>query len=157
MRTLNRVQGGVFVHVMAGSKIVSYSDMSMTALNLMPADLKNVSRGVPSPFPLNSPSVLRPVSRESRELFGHEKPVVKLKSAWFEKPIIQHDFNIRKTKRTAKFDGLEPRPYEDTKEIVAPEIHAKSFGTLKKHAPAVPNNVSFAAIIWWETMISINK
>jgi len=87
MRTPNRVQGGVFVHVIAGSKIVGYRDMSMTALNLRHADIKNVSRGVPSPFPLTSPSVLRPVSRESRELFGPEKPVVKLKSAWFEKLI----------------------------------------------------------------------
>ena len=31
-----------------------------------------------------------------------------------------------------KFDGLEPRRYEDIKGIVAPEIGPKSFGTLEK-------------------------
>ena len=34
-----------------------------------------------------------------------------------------------------KFGGLEPRCYEDVKEIVAPEIDPKSFGTFEKQAP----------------------
>ena len=34
-----------------------------------------------------------------------------------------------------KFGGLEPRRYEDIKEIVAPEIDPKSFGTFEKQAP----------------------
>ena len=78
-----------------------------------------------------------PVSRKSRELFGPEKLVVKLKSACFEKLIFLHVFNIRKTKRIAKFEGLEPRHCEDIKAIVAPEIGPKNFGTFEKHAPGV--------------------
>ena len=62
--------------------------------------------------------------------------VVKLQSACFEKLIFKHVFNVRKTKGIAKFDGLEPRRYEDIKGIVAPEIGPKSFWTLKKQAPA---------------------
>ena len=34
-----------------------------------------------------------------------------------------------------KFGGLEPRCYEDVKEIVAPEIDPKCFGTFEKQAP----------------------
>ena len=82
---------------------------------------------------------LGPVSRQSRELFGPEKLVVKLQSACFEKLIILHGFNIRKTKRIAKFEGLlEPRRCEDIKAVVAPEIGPKSFGTFEKQAPASP-------------------
>ena len=69
----------------------------------------------------SSYSMLRTVSRKSRELFGPEKPVLKFESAWFEKLIFLHYFNVRKTKRIAKFGGLEPRRCEDIKEIVAPE------------------------------------
>ena len=72
---------------------------------------------------------------ESRDLFGPEKLAVKLQSACFEKLIFLHVFNIRKTKRIAKFDGLEPRRCEDIKGIVAPEIDPKSFGTFER-APA---------------------
>ena len=75
-----------------------------------------------------------PVSRKSRELFGPEKLVVKLQSACFEKLIF---FDIRKAKRIAKFDGLEPRHCEDIKAVVAPEIGPKSFGTFEKQASEV--------------------
>ena len=78
-------------------------------------------------------SRLGPVSRKSRELFGPEKLVAKLQSACFEKLIFLHVFNIRKTKRIAKFEGLEPRRCEDIKASVAPEIGPKSFGTFEKH------------------------
>ena len=76
-----------------------------------------------------------PVSRKTRELFGPEKLVFKPETAWLEKLIFQDDFNVRKTKRIVKFGGLEPRCYEDVKEIVAPEIDPKSFGTFEKQAP----------------------
>ena len=76
-----------------------------------------------------------PVSRKSRELFGPEKQVVKLQSACLEKLIFLHVFNVRKTKRIAKFEGLEPRRCEDIKAMVAPEIVPKSFGTFEKQAP----------------------
>ena len=39
--------------------------------------------------------------------------------ACFEKLIFSHVFNARKAKEIAKFDGLERRPCEDRKEIVA--------------------------------------
>ena len=46
-------------------------------------------------------------------------------------------YPLRKTKRIAKFDGLEPRSCEDTNgNIVAPEIRPKSFGTFEKQAPS---------------------
>ena len=76
-----------------------------------------------------------PVSRKSRGLFGPEKPIVGLQSASFEKLIFEHVLNVRKTKRIAKFDGLEPRRCEDIKVIVAPEIGPKSFGTFEEQAP----------------------
>ena len=44
-------------------------------------------------------------------------------------------FNVRKSKRIAKFDGLEPRRYEDIEGIVAQEIGPKRFGTIEKQAP----------------------
>ena len=78
---------------------------------------------------------LGPVSRTSRELFGPEKLVVKLQSARFEKLIFLQAFNIRKIKRIAKFEGLEPRRCEDIKGIVVPDIGPKSFGTFEKQAP----------------------
>ena len=45
--------------------------------------------------------------------------------------------NVRKTKRIAKFDGLEPRRCEDIRQIMAPEIGPKSFGTFEKQAPGL--------------------
>ena len=80
-------------------------------------------------------SLTCPVFRESRELFGPEKLVVNLQNAYFEKLIFLHVFNIRKIKRTAKFEGLEPRRCEDIKGIVAPERDPKSNGTFEKQAP----------------------
>ena len=80
-------------------------------------------------------SGLGPVSRKSRELFGPEKLVVKVQSACFEKLIFSDVFNIRKTKSIAKFEGLEPRRWEDIKAIAAPKIGPKSFGTFEKQAP----------------------
>ena len=59
----------------------------------------------------------------------------KLQSADFEKLIFYHVFNVRNTKRIAKFDGLEPRRCEDIKpSIVALEIGPKSFGAFEKRA-----------------------
>ena len=54
--------------------------------------------------------------------------------------IFLHVFNIRKSKRTAKFEGLEPRRCEDIKGIVAPERDSKSFGTFEKQAPGCYDN-----------------
>ena len=62
-------------------------------------------------------------------------PVVKLQSACFEKLIFSHVFNVRETKRIARFGGLEPRRCGDIKGIVASKIDPKGFGTFKKQAP----------------------
>ena len=72
-----------------------------------------------------------PVSRKSLALFWPEKLVVKLQSACFEQLIFSPVFNIRKTKKIAKFEGLEPRHCEDIKAIVAPEIGRKVWGLLR--------------------------
>ena len=42
---------------------------------------------------------------------------------------------MRKIKRIAKFEGLEPRRCEDIKGIVVPDIGPKSFRTFEKQAP----------------------
>ena len=42
------------------------------------------------------------------------------KASCFQK--LKHDFNVRKTKKTAKFDGLEPRRCGNMKGIVAREV-----------------------------------
>ena len=90
------------------------------------------------------PSVQGPVSRTSRELFGPEKLVIKLQSARFEKLIFLHAFNMRKIKRIAKFEGLEPRRCEGIKGIVVPDIGPKSFGTFEKQAPGF--SADFSAV-----------
>ena len=57
---------------------------------------------------------------------------------------------MRKIKRIAKFEGLEPRRCEDIKGIVVPDIGPKSFGTFEKQAPghhsALPHLVAFGYI-----------
>jgi len=58
-----------------------------------------------------------------------KKPVFQLQSTCFEELIFEHVFNVRKIKRTAKFDGLEPGYFEDITGIVAPKIGPKSFRT----------------------------
>ena len=60
-------------------------------------------------------------------LFGPEKSVVKLKTACFESLVFQHVSNKKKkNKRIAKFDGLEPRGFEQITGSEAPEIGPNS-------------------------------
>ena len=54
---------------------------------------------------------------------------------------------MRKTKRNAKFDGLEPRHYEDIKEIMAPERGSKSYGTFEKKVMGLLKNRSLIKLI----------
>ena len=65
---------------------------------------------------------------------GARKAKVNLQSACFEKLFFNCAFNVRKSKRVAKFEGLEPGRCEDIKGIVAPEKGPKSFKTLRKQA-----------------------
>ena len=49
--------------------------------------------------------------------------------------VFEHVFNLGKSKRNAKFEGLEPPPCEHIKGIVAPEEGPKSLGTFEKQDP----------------------
>ena len=59
-----------------------------------------------------------------------EKTVVKLQFTCFEMLIMpnQEDFQVW-------HGGFKPRPFEDIRVILAPEIDTKSFGTFEKQAP----------------------
>ena len=74
-------------------------------------------------------------------MFRARKPVVTLQSACFKKLIFEHVFNVRKTKRIGKFDGLEPWRCEDIKAVVAPKIGAESFGTFDRLLGPVVQNL----------------
>ena len=76
-----------------------------------------------------------PVSRKSRELFGPEKPFVKLRPAYSVKLVFSHFVKGIKIKITAKFRASRRLRFEDTKRIISPEIRPKSFGTFEKQAP----------------------
>ena len=76
-----------------------------------------------------------PVSRKSRELFGPEKPFVKLRPAFSGKLVFSYVVKGIKIKITAKFRASRLLRFEDTKRIMSPEIRPKSFGTFEKQAP----------------------
>ena len=76
-----------------------------------------------------------PVSRKSRELFGPEKPFLKLPPAYSVKPVFWYVVKGILFKITAKFRASRRLCSEDTKGIMSPEMHPKSFGTFEKRAP----------------------
>ena len=80
-------------------------------------------------------TVLGPVSRKSRELFGPEKPFVKLRPAFSVKLVFSCVVKGIKIKITAKFRASRRLRFEDTKRIMSPEIRPKSSGTFEKQAP----------------------
>ena len=75
-----------------------------------------------------------PVSRKSRELFGPEKPFVKLRPAYSVKLIFSHVVKGIKIKITAKFHASRRLRFKDTKRIMLREILPKRFGTFEKQA-----------------------
>ena len=75
------------------------------------------------------------VSRKSRELFGPEKPFVKVRPAYSVKLVFSYVVKGIKIKLTAKFRASRRFRFEDTKRIMSPEIRPKSFGTFEKQAP----------------------
>ena len=77
-----------------------------------------------------------PVSRTSRERFGPEKPLLKLRPAYSVKLVFGYVVKGIKVKITAKFRASRRLRVEDTKRIMSPEIRPKSFGTFEKQAPA---------------------
>ena len=90
-------------------------------------------------------SVQGPVSRKSRELFGPEKSFVKLRPACSVKLVFSYVVKGIKIKITAKFRASRRLRFEDTKRIISPEIHPKSFGTFEKQAPGVTCSCSLQA------------
>ena len=78
---------------------------------------------------------LGPVSRKSRELFGPEKPILKLRPAYSVKLVFWNVVKGIKVKITAKYRASRRLRFEDTKKIMSPEIRPKSFGTFEKQAP----------------------
>ena len=76
---------------------------------------------------------LGPVSRKSRELFGPEKPFVKLRPAYSVKLVFPYVVKGIKIKITAS----RRHRFEDTKRITSPEIRPKSFGTFEKRVPGL--------------------
>ena len=76
-----------------------------------------------------------PVFRKSRELFGPEKPFVKVRPAYSVRLVFSYVLKGIKTKINAKFRGSRRLRFEDTKRIMSPEIRPISFGTFEKQAP----------------------
>ena len=93
------------------------------------------ARTITRKFPCLSDKGQGPVSRKSRELFGPEKPVVKLRPAYSVKLVFSYVVKGIKIKITAKFRASRRLRFEDTKRIMSPEIRPKSFGTFEKQAP----------------------
>ena len=85
-----------------------------------------------------------PVSRKSRERFGPEKPVVKLRPAYSVKLVFSYVVKGIKIKITANFRASRRLRFEDTKKIMSPEIRPKSFGTFEKQAPGVNTRIMVA-------------
>ena len=84
-----------------------------------------------------TPGTLFPGARFSKVPRTFRARKASCQSACSEKLIFLHVFNIRKTKKIAKFEGFEPQRCEDIKAIVAPEIGSKSFGTFEKTGSAL--------------------
>ena len=61
------------------------------------------------------------VSQKTRELYGPEKPFVKLRPAYSVNLVFLHVVKGIKIKITAKFRDTEHLRFEDTKRIMSPE------------------------------------
>ena len=81
-----------------------------------------------------------PVSRNSRNVFGPEKPLVKLRPAYSVKLVFLYFVKGIKIKITAKFRASKRLCFEDTNRISRPEMRPKSFGTFEKQAPGLRRN-----------------
>ena len=90
-------------------------------------------RGKPE-YPAKNLSDQGPVSRKSRELFGPEKPFVKLRPAFSVKLVFSYVVKGIKIKITAKFRASRRLRFEDTKRIMSPEYAQKVSG-LSRNRP----------------------
>ena len=75
-----------------------------------------------------------PVSLKSRKLLSPEKPFVKLPPTYSVTLGFSYVVKRMKIKITLKFRASRRLRFEDTKRIMSPEIHPKSFGTFEKRA-----------------------
>ena len=92
---------------------------------------------------------LGPVSRKSRELFGPEKPFVKLRTAYSVKLVFSYVINRSQIKIAAKFRASRGLRFEDTKRIMSPEMRPKSFGTFEKQVPGPVQSPSDPSFTPW--------
>ena len=74
------------------------------------------------------------VSRKSRKLFRPEKPFVKLRPAYSVKLVFSYVVKGIKIKINAKFCASRCLRFDDTKRIMSPKMHPKSFRTSVKRA-----------------------
>ena len=88
-------------------------------------------------LPSKDDEAQRPVSRKSRNLFGPEKPFVKLRPVYSVKLFFSYVEKGIKMKTTAKFRASRRLRFADKKRIMSPEMSPKSFGTFEKQAPGV--------------------
>ena len=77
------------------------------------------------------PFLESPENFSGPKLFGP----VKLRPAHSVKLVFSYVVKGIKIKITAKFCASRRLRFEDTKTIMSPEIHTKSFGTFEKQAP----------------------
>ena len=75
-----------------------------------------------------------PVSRKSRELFGPEKPFVKLRPAFSGKLVFSYVVKGIKIKITAKFRASRLLRFEDTRELCHPK-YARKVSGLSRNRP----------------------
>ena len=71
-------------------------------------------------------SGLGPISRKSQELFGPEKPFVKVRPTYSVKLLFSHVVKGIKTKITAKFRAPRRFRFGDTKRIMSSEVSGLS-------------------------------
>ena len=88
-------------------------------------------------YRVRPPSVRGAVSRNSRKLFGPEKPFVKLRPVYSVKLVFSYVVKGVKPKVTAKFRASRRLRVKDTRRIMLPEMRPKSFGTFEKRAPGL--------------------
>ena len=79
-----------------------------------------------------------PVSRKSRELFGPEKPFVKLRPPYSVKLVFSYVVEGIKINITAKFRASRRLHFEDTKRIMSPDLRPKSSRDFRETGPRGP-------------------
>ena len=77
-----------------------------------------------------------PISQKSCKIFRPKTPFEKLRPAYSINLVFSYLVKGINIKMTAKFCASRCLHFQDTKRIMSPKMHPKSFGTFKKRAPA---------------------